>query len=307
MSKRRPQPRNEYEREFLELFKPLCEARSPWQVWLDIITAIACAISNSVPSTPDDVKEKREKEYAECINRFGGTDIPVKIFSLIVKALEANPWQNFLGDIFTMLGLFDYWKGQVFTPYHVCHFMAEVLYGPDVEEKIKQNRWISVSDPACGTGAMLIAAAEIFYKKGINYQQNVLFVAQDIDRTVGMMCYIQLSLLGCPGYVVIGNSITNPVTGVNVISPTEKEGQEFWYTPMYDLPIWFIRRFRYEQRPSLPTAQGVLQTEEADSENQVQPIFGVPESEWEVHPVSEELTPQASCEAEDEQSSPSSG
>ena len=96
MSKRKPQPKNEFERKF--------------------ITAIACAISNALPSTPDDVKANREKEFAECINRLGGTDVPAEIFSLIINALDANPWQNFLGDIFTMLGLFDYWKGQLFTP-----------------------------------------------------------------------------------------------------------------------------------------------------------------------------------------------
>ena len=62
----------------------------------------------------------------------------------------------------------------------------------------------TATDPACGAGAMLIAFANAAKRHGINYQKHVLFVSQDIDRTAAMMCYIQMSLLGCPAVVVIG-------------------------------------------------------------------------------------------------------
>ena len=52
-----------------------------------------------------------------------------------------------------------------------------------------------MNDSACGAGAMLIAFANAAKQYGINYQKQVLFVAQDIDHTAAMMCYIQLSLL----------------------------------------------------------------------------------------------------------------
>lgn len=61
------------------------------------------------------------------------------------------------------------------------------------DELLKGKRYISVNDPACGAGAMLIAFANVAKKHGINYQKHVLFVAQDIDRTAAMMCYIQMS------------------------------------------------------------------------------------------------------------------
>ena len=56
------------------------------------------------------------------------------------------------------------------------------------------------------------------------------------------MCFIQLSLLGCPGYVVIGNSLTNPVAG-EPLAPMEMPGQELWCTPMFYTPEWNYRRF----------------------------------------------------------------
>ena len=53
------------------------------------------------------------------------------------------------------------------------------------------------------------------------------------------MCYIQLSLLGCAGYVVIGNSITEPMTG-NVLFG--EESSRCWYTPMFFCDVWNTRR-----------------------------------------------------------------
>lgn len=74
-----------------------------------------------------------------------------------------------------------------------------------------------------------------------DFQNHVLFVGQDIDRIVGMMCYIQLSLLGCAGYICIGNTITNPLVG-HVLFPREMEGQELWITPMFQSNVWAWRR-----------------------------------------------------------------
>lgn len=42
------------------------------------------------------------------------------------------------------------------------------------------------------------------YKKRVLYPDGKI-LAQDIDRTAVMMCYIQMSLLGCPAVVVIGD------------------------------------------------------------------------------------------------------
>lgn len=100
---------------------------------------------------------------------------------------------------------------------------------------------ISVNDPACGAGATLVAAANIFHRKKINYQTRVLFTANDIDRVVAQMCYIQLSLLGCAGWVAVANTISNPVCG-DPLMPVEKPGQEFWYTPFYFRGEWNCRR-----------------------------------------------------------------
>lgn len=227
--------------EFLKIFHEMCYTRSAWQVWADLISATACSLANSTdPDKENERYREREKEYAQCIKRLGGVDKPAKCFAIMVEALEQNPEQDFLGELYMELNLGNHWKGQFFTPYHICDFMAQITER-DIEEEIEKKGFISICDPACGAGATLIAAANNAKKAKHNFQNHILFVGQDIDRTVGMMCYIQMSLLGCAGYICIGNTLTNPIEG-HVLFPQEKEGQEFWYMPMFRMDVWSLRR-----------------------------------------------------------------
>lgn len=228
------------EKEFTDIFKTMCYSRSSWQVWADLITAMACSLANVLDKS-EPAYSRRETEYADCIKRLGGVEKPAQCFAVITEALSRNPEQDFLGKLYMALELGNHWKGQFFTPYSLCKCMADITIGKDTIEKIDRQEFISVNDPACGAGATLVAAANALKLKGVNYQTSVLFVAQDIDRIVGMMCYIQLSILGCPGYVVVADTITNPVTG-NVLIPDRKDGQEFWFTPFYYTQVWSLRR-----------------------------------------------------------------
>lgn len=238
-SKIKGQATNGLEKEFLDRFSKLCQTRSSWQVWADFITVTACAIANSVDKIRA-THDKREAEYKDCIERLGGVDIPAEMFGIIAMALEENPEQDFLGSLFMKLELGNHWKGQFFTPYSVCQLMAEVNSN-NLENEIENKGWVSINDCACGAGATLIAMANAMRKHGVNYQNHALFVAQDIDRVAAMMCYIQLSMLGCAGYVVVADTLTNPLTG-STLSPAPNENQEIWITPMYVSDVWHFRR-----------------------------------------------------------------
>lgn len=227
------------EKEFMEVFRQLCHSRSAWQVWADLMSAIACSLSNAVDRTAGHYGQ-REKEYAQCIQRLGSVEAPARILSIIVMALENKPEQDFLGRMYMNLNLSNHWRGQFFTPYDLCRMMSQVTVG-GAERKIAEQGYISVCDPACGAGATLIAAANTMKNAGYNFQDHVLFVGQDVDRVAGMMCYIQMSLLGCAGYVCIGNTLTNPLTG-HVLFPRENEGQELWYMPMFLSGVWHWRQ-----------------------------------------------------------------
>ncbi|MCI8673084.1 MAG: SAM-dependent DNA methyltransferase [Lachnospiraceae bacterium] len=230
------------EKEFLDTFRGLCHSRSAWQVWADVMAAIACSISNAIDRSPGHF-EKREQEYMECIKRIGSVEAAAQLMGVIVVALENNPEQDFLGKMYMNLELSNHWKGQFFTPYSVCKLMAGITCS-EVDRRIEEQGYISVCDPACGAGATLIAAANDMKCSKYNFQNHVLFVGQDVDRVVAQMCYIQLSLLGCAGYICVGNTISNPMVG-HVLFPQEREGQEMWYMPMFQSDVWHWRKIFY--------------------------------------------------------------
>ena len=128
--------------------------------------------------------------------------------------------------------------GQFFTPYNVCQMMAEMTIG-NVVPQVKERGYITINDPACGAGATLIAgvhaAAKPLMKAGFNWQNHVLVTAQDIDYTVALMCYIQLSLLGVAAYIKVGNTFTEPMCSKDTL-------ENYWFTPMYCSEVWTIRR-----------------------------------------------------------------
>lgn len=228
------------EKDFLKLFDQLTYSRSRWQVWEDLMTVMACSICNAVDRRKE-VFERREQQYERSIKALGGVDIPAQMLGIITMALEENPNQDFLGKLYMNLNLGSHWHGQFFTPYHVCELMAKTQIGDECQAEIESKGYLSVCDPCVGAGAMLIAAATAFRECKINYQTSTLFIGQDIDSVVAKMAYIQLSLLGCPGYITVGNSLTNPQTG-HVLFPEENEGQELWIMPMFMHHAWEMRR-----------------------------------------------------------------
>lgn len=218
---------SEVRKEFINLFERLAQKYSRYQIWSDFIIMSACAISNACDRQFFDV---REKMYMDCVKRYSREEVEIfsEMLSLVVIAFDINPEQDFLGEIFGALRLHNEWHGQFFTPYNIAKFMAEINVGGIVQD-IKEKGTVSVSDCCCGAGCLLIAFANSVNRAGANYQKSILFAAQDIDLIAGLMCYIQLSVLGCKGYIKIGDSLTGPITTDSAIDET------FWFTPMYKM------------------------------------------------------------------------
>lgn len=202
---------------------------------------IACSVANSTdPNKTGPRYLEREKEYKRCAERLGGVENPARCMAEIVKALERNPEQDFLGTLYMDLGLANHWKGQIFTPYCLSKLIANIA-SRKIGEEIERNGYISICDPTCGAGSTLIAAVSEMKRLNHNFQSQALFVGQDIDRVAGLMCYIQLSLLGCAGYVYIGDTLSRPMTG-QVLFPREMEDFEMWIMPMFRSSVWTWRR-----------------------------------------------------------------
>lgn len=222
---------------FVKTFRRLTDRHPAWEVWSDFIVMFAIALSNSVDKAR---YETREKQYLKIIGKYNKAEQAVfpELLADVVVAFENNPEQDFLGSVYMELELGNHWIGQFFTPYDVCVCMAKITV-EDTVERVKRDGIITLNDCACGAGATLIAGIHEIRRQlseaGYNWQNHVLVAAQDIDYTTGMMCYIQLSLLGCAAYIKIGNTITDPMC--------EGDNKEnYWYTPMYFSDVWIRRR-----------------------------------------------------------------
>ena len=242
MAKRATPPLNtENEKEFAKIFEKLSFKHGAWTVWQDFVTLSACSLSN-VLDKRQSVWQKRENEYHQTAKKYSETEFQqfASLLAVTVKALTENPNQDFLGHLYMHLNFGNGWTGQFFTPWHIAEMMARMSIGDGMKKEIEEKGFISVNDPTCGSGCMLLAFAQA-YKNMLNesYHQSVLFVGQDIDPVVAKICYIQLSLMGCAGYVIVGNSLTKPLTG-DVLIPYDDEN--LWIMPMFFTDIWTKRR-----------------------------------------------------------------
>lgn len=232
--------RGESQKEIAKLFDSVAGKYPRYTVWQDFMFMAATSISNAVDLVH---QEEREKMYLQVAGKYTTAELKVfaQIFVEVVNGMERNPDQDFLGDMYMSLELGNSHVGQFFTPYSVCRAMAAMVE-PNVAGRIEREHFASVCDPACGAGALLVAFANECLKQKVNYQPNVLFVAQDLDMTVACMCYIHLSLLGCAGYVVVGDTLASPSTSYDKRGLLPMDNGNVWYTPMYFSPIWHGRQ-----------------------------------------------------------------
>ncbi len=131
----------------------------------------------------------------------------VVLLFLTVREYRDDPC-DILGGIYHELNLNNEWNGQYFTPDHICRFMAQITL-PSEELSAKDGP-ITINEPTCGSGTMVIGAIWAMQHHGFDYRHNTFFVAQDIDIRCVWMAYIQLSLYGDPCH---GHSWKHPDDG----------------------------------------------------------------------------------------------
>lgn len=180
--------RDDHQKAFLKIFNSLCGRFNRWQVWQDFVMVTAIEISNA---TDKQNAPERTKTYQTIISKYSDAEQNkfAELLAEVIMGMEQNPDQDFLGELYMLCELGNDASGQFFTPYDVCRCMVEISGGSD--PAAENAGFFSVSDPACGAGALLIAFANLCRRKNICYHDKVLFVAQDIDLIAGLMCYMQ--------------------------------------------------------------------------------------------------------------------
>lgn len=179
-----------------------------YTVFTDWVKIVALSIANSSTLVHDKIWRQREEQYLQVISKYSKEEqsILADMMGKLIIAFEHETY-DILGEIYMEAECGNKSTGQFFTPYHVSELCAGML----LENKIKKDKkGIIINEPSCGGGGMIIAYLNLLKKQGINYQENVKVVAQDIDWNSVYMCYTQLSLLGVKAIVCQGDTLAEP-------------------------------------------------------------------------------------------------
>lgn len=190
-------------KEFMDTFRVTARYHHRYEVFSDFVKLSACALENAFMKS-----EAIEAEYMATINRYEKADAErmAQLLAWLVMGLEQGMC-DFLGSLYMELELGSANIGQFFTPFTMSELMAQLVIGDRLAE-LETSSYITLSEPTCGGGGMVIAFAKQMLERGYNPQTQLRADCVDIDPVAARMCYIQLSLLGIPARVVIGNSLS---------------------------------------------------------------------------------------------------
>lgn len=209
-------------------FNDLRHRHDLYRLFSDCMEMMALALSNSADLAQFEVREAR---YMQLIKAYSRDELSVfcQILAETKMALAACPG-DLLGVVFGQLEVHNKYRGQFFTPYEVCTLMARLQVGDGerMRQLIESNGYVTVSEPACGAGAMVIAFVEAMLDAGFNPKHQVHVTAVDVDSRAAHMAYVQLSLMDVPAVIVVGNTLT-------------LETREHWYTPSHVCGGWSLR------------------------------------------------------------------
>ena len=225
--------------------------RDHYTVLRDFFELSAISIRNAVDFGRDrDTYEMRYKAIAEKYRK-EYLDIIASAFAMlgaqILKAANGDiPFEDLAGEIYMDSGTSNGKAGQFFTPYSVSRCMEQINFPKEeVLAKLEgdSDRVITIYEPTCGAGGLIVASIDVLKGYGVNYAWNVFVDCGDIDARCVHMTYVTLSLLGVPAVVRLGDALM-------------MEYRQTWFTPAY-LMAWphFRNRIGQHRYPYDPTVK----------------------------------------------------
>lgn len=170
-----------------------------------------------------EIAQGYKKEYLEGFSMALGM-----LGKKIQDAVNGNaPFADWAGELYMDSGTSNGKAGQFFTPYSVSQCMARINFPKDeVSAKLGDdpNRVLTIYEPTCGAGGLIVASIDALNEAGVNYSWNAFVDCGDIDQRCVHMTYVTLSLLGVPAVVRLGDALM-------------MKYYEAWFTPAY-LMAW---------------------------------------------------------------------
>ncbi len=197
----------DHRKQFTKAFESLARHRERHDVFADFLEMAVCAIrKRTLP--PGEAADALEAQYMAVVARNRPEDVRAmpELLGITALAVEGGG-SDFLGQVAGDLELVNGHMGQFFTPYDVSRMIAEMTFDT-MDEIIAEQGFVTVQEPACGAGGMILAAADAIERKGFDIGRQLYVDAIDISPMCFRMSYLQASLRGIPATIRRGNTIT---------------------------------------------------------------------------------------------------
>lgn len=257
-------------KQFIKAFNSLARQRERHAVLADFLETAVCAIrKRTLPPGPE--AEALEAQYMAVVKRNRAEDVRAmpELLALTTLAVQGGGC-DFLGQVVVELELPAEHMGQFFTPYDVSRMIAEMTFDT-VDEIIAERGFVTVQEPACGAGGMILAAADAIEARGFDVARQLYVDGTDVSITCFRMSYLQASLRGVPATIRHGNTLSLEVFD-QAVTPVFAG---FYATHRERFDAW-VRGPESHDAELSPEAAGDI-TGEPDIAPQAQPdLFTVP-------------------------------
>lgn len=176
-----------------------------YELLSDIVECSAIAISNQFDFRN---YHSREEKYKAIMKKYDDTtkQLICEIFANIYVLLSSQVsvgFNDYLGELFMSSNTSSSKAGQFFTPYNISKLCAKASIDKAIlNEHITNDTILTVHEPTCGAGGMIIALADVLYNDyHFNISRNMFVECGDIDTRCVHMCYLQLALAGIPAII----------------------------------------------------------------------------------------------------------
>ncbi|WP_052742176.1 N-6 DNA methylase [Kiloniella litopenaei] len=193
-------------KDFVKVFNSIDHSKDNYTKFNDFLTLAYSALAKK--GATGERAEALEADYMKVVGRYKNKEDITRMSELMAMTfLSMGQRIDFLGSVAGELEILNSNLGQFFTPYSVCRLMAGINFA-GCEKIIEEKGFITVSEPACGAGAMLLALADDLEDKGFDPMTDLWVEATDVAEMPYRMCFIQLSCRGLSGRIWRGNTLS---------------------------------------------------------------------------------------------------
>ena len=197
----------EARKQFTKIIGSMDHSRRSHDHFTNFLELAYCSIKKTTlpPGADADALEER---YMATVGRSKANDVRKMPELLGLTCVQmADGGQDFLGTIASEMEVLNPRGGQFFTPYDISRLNAEMTL-IDVATVIEQQGFVTMQEPASGSGCMVVAAADVMERQALDIVTTLYVVATDISDLAFKMTYLQLSARGVPATVIRGNTLS---------------------------------------------------------------------------------------------------